>query len=33
LIIGLLFIRTLILLCQGKLLLRTPVSDTSKESL
>jgi len=32
-IIGLLFIRTLILLCQGKLLLRTPVSDTSKESL
>lgn len=32
-IIGLLFIRTLILLCQGKLLLRPPVSDTSKESL
>lgn len=32
-LIGLLLIRTLILLCQGKLLIRTAVSHTSKESL
>lgn len=32
-VIGLLLIRTLILLCQGKLLIRTSVSHTSKESL
>lgn len=31
-IIGMLLIRTLILLCQGKLLIRTAVSHTSKES-